>query len=60
VPQPEMKITKDLMEFGNVRRGILGVRTNATAQNTTNVIYTNKVTKNSGAENLINERRYYC
>ena len=52
------KIIEDLMEFGNVQRGILGVEggeLNGTASkelgiSQTQGFYTNKVTKNSGAE----------
>jgi serine protease Do len=52
------KIIEDIMEFGNVQRGILGVEggeLNATASkelgiNITEGFYINKVTKNSGAE----------
>lgn len=52
------KIIEDIMEFGNVQRGILGVEggeLNPTASKElgiaeTNGFYINKVTKNSGAE----------
>jgi serine protease Do len=52
------KIVEDIMEFGNVQRGILGIEggeLNPTASkelgiNETNGFYVGKVTKNSGAE----------
>jgi len=52
------KIIEDIMEFGNVQRGILGIEgaeLNSTASKELNIkdtqgFYVNKVTKNSGAE----------
>jgi Do/DeqQ family serine protease len=52
------KIIQDIMEFGNVQRGILGIEgteLNGTASKELNIdqtqgFYVNKVTKNSGAE----------
>jgi S1-C subfamily serine protease len=56
------------MEFGNVQRGILGVEggelnsisSKEYGLSLTQGFYINKVTRNSGADKALSQRRCYC